>query len=285
MTHDRTFPYPPPVMNEEKNIVPNSSGRKKKPQKGDDAQLAEHINKILLGRKDPLPIALSDRHPDRPNTSRIDIPAFSPVPLLTESRSNRLEKQRRGQTVDSAGPSQTVSKESRVSDTLEHIETYEDLNHQLDRYTKLLENAEKHQYSVRPGTYERVRSEYSEKRSSLKKRREEQSVLLQKELQRFLQEQSRLKKICVEQKDRIEEIAFRVSVGEFPEDQIQPEKKELEQKLLSHKTDLAEIDRILSRAVQTGLLQETGGPDKRDDPNQGETVGGVTAPRFWPWKK
>ena len=241
MTHHGTFPYPPPVMNKEKNTVPNDSESKKKPQKADDAQLAEHINKILLGRKDPLPIALSGQHLDKSSTSRIDIPSYSPVPLPTESCSDRYEKQRIEQTVDSAGPSQTVSKKSRFSDALEHIEAYEDLNHQLDRYTMLLENAGKHQSSVRPGTYERIRREYGEKQSSLKKSREEQSVLLQKEIQRFLQEQSRLEKVCAEQKDRIEEIAFRVSVGEFPEDEIQSEKKELEQQLLNHTTDLEEI--------------------------------------------
>jgi len=272
-------------MNKEKNIAPNDSESKKKPQKAEDAQLAEQINKILLGRKDPLPIVLSGERLDRSSTSRIDIPSYSPLPLPIEASSNRHEKQRTEQTVDPAGPSQTISKKSRFSDTLEHIETYEDLNHRLDRYTMLLENAEKHKSSVRPGTYERIRSEYTEKLSSLKKSREEQSVLLQKEIQRFLQEQSRLEKVCAEQKDRIEEIAFRVSVGEFPEDEIQSEKKALEQQLLNHTTDLEGISRILSRSMRIGLLQKAEGPDIGDDPNRGKTVGGGTSRRFWPWKK
>jgi chromosome segregation ATPase len=187
--------------------------------------------------------------------------------------------------MDSATLSQTVSRESRFSDTLDQLETYEDLSHQLDRYTTLLENAERHRYSVRPGTYEKVRDEYAEKQSSLKKSREEQGVLLQKEIQRFLQEQSHLRAVCDEQEDRMEEIAFRVSVGEFPEHEIQSEKRELEQRLLNHTTDLEKIGRILSRSIQIGLLQETVGPEERDDQDQGETVAGVTALRFWRRRK
>ena len=176
--------------------------------------------------------------------------------------------------MNSPSLSKSVSKESKFADTLKHLEIYENLRHQLDRYTTLLENAEKHQYSVRPRTYEKVWNEYAEKQSSLKKDREEQSALLQKEIQGFLQEQSRLKEVCQEQEDRIEEITFRVTVGEFTEDEIQPERKELEQELLNHTTELDQISQILSRSIQIGLLQETEGPDKRDDLKEGETNGG-----------
>jgi hypothetical protein len=243
-------------MNKEKEIVPNNSQSKNKLQKGHDAQLAEHINKIFLGIKDPLPIVLSGQHPEKLNTSD-DFPSLA----------------------------QSVSKASKFADALMHLEIYGDLSHQLDRYITLLENAEKHQYSIRPRTYEKVRNEYAEKQSSLKKDREEQSVLLQKKIQGFLQEQTRLKEVCEEQEDRIEEITFRVSVGEVPEDEIQSEKKALEQQLFNHRTDLEEISQILSRSIQLGLLQKTEGPDKRDDPNQGETVGGVIARRFWRRKR
>ena len=270
-------------MKKEKKIVRNNSERKREPQ-GHNAQLAEHIKKILLGTKDPLPIVLSGQHPEKFNssdlmpsfrkTSCIDIPAYFPFPLLPESCSNRYQNRWREQTMDFPSLSQSVSKESKFADTLKHLEIYEDLSHQLDRYTTLLENAEKHQYSVRPRTYEKVWNEYAEKQSSLKKDREEQSALLQKGIQGFLQEQSRLKEVCQEQEDRIEEITFRVTVGEFTEDEIQPERKELEQELLNHTTNLDQISQILSRSIQIGLLQETEGPDKRDDLKEGETNGG-----------
>jgi len=243
-------------MNKEKEIVPNNSEHKKKPQKGHDAQLAEHINKIFLGIKDPLPIVLSGQHTDKFNASD-DFPSLA----------------------------QSVSKASKFADALMHLEIYGDLSHQLDRHITLLENAEKHQYSVRPGTYEKVRNEYAKKQSSLQKEREEQGVLLQKKIQGFLQEQTRLKEVCQEEEDRVEEITFRVSVGEFPEDEIQSEKKELEQQLFNHRTDLEEISQILSRSIQIGLLQKNEGPDKRDDIDQGETVGGVIPRRFWRRKK
>jgi len=243
-------------MNKEKEIVRNNSESKQKTQKGRDAQLAEHISKIFLGIKNPLPISLSGQHSDKCNASE-----------------------------DSPGLAQSVSKTSKFADDLENLVIYEDLSHRLDRYITLLENAEKHQYSVRPRTYEKVRNEYSEKLSSLKKDREEQSVLLQKKIQGLLQEQNRLKEVCEEKEDRIEEITLRVSVGEFPEEEIRPEKKELEQQLLNHRTDLEEIGEILSRSIQIGLLQNDEGPDKHDNLNQGETVPGVFARRFWRRKK
>ena len=59
-------------------------------------------------------------------------------------------------------------------------------------------------------------------------------------------------------------------MGEFTEDEIQSEKKELEQQLLNHTTDLEQISQILSRSIQMGLLQETEGPDKRDDQKEKE---------------
>jgi hypothetical protein len=214
-------------MNKEKEIVPNSSESKKKPQKGHDAQLAEHINKIFLGIKDPLPIVLSGQRPDKFNASD-----------------------------DSPGLAQSDSKASKFSDTLMHLEIYGDLSHQLDRYFTLLENAEKHQSSVGPRTYEKVRTEYAKKHSSLQKDREERGVLLQKKIQEFLQEQTRLREVCKEEEDRVEEITFRMSVGEFPEDEIQSEKKELEQQLFNHRTDLEEISQILSRSIQIGVASE-----------------------------
>jgi hypothetical protein len=76
-----------------------------------------------------------------------------------------------------------------------------------------------------------------------------------------------------------------MSVGEFPEDEIQSEKKELEQQLFNHRTDLEEISQILSRSIQMGLLQKKKGPDQRGDIDRRETVGGVIAWRFWRRKK
>jgi hypothetical protein len=244
-------------MNKEKEIVPNHPEIKKKPQKGHDAQLAEHIHKIFLGIKDPLPTVLSGQHPPDKSNASDDFPRFA----------------------------QSVSKASKFSEALMHLETYGDMSRQLDRYITLLENAERHQRSVRPRTYEKVRNEYAKKKSSLQKARDEQCVLLQKKIQGFLQEQTRLEEVCKEKEDRIEEITFRVSVGELAEDEIQSEKKEVEQQLFNHRTDLEAISQILSRSMQIGLLEKDEAPDKRDDTDQGENVGGLIARRFWRRKK
>jgi len=273
-------------MKEEKKIVRNGSERKKEPQKGHSAQLEERIKKILLGIKAPLPLvpSVSGQHPDGFNssyifpsfrkTSCIDIPADSSVPLRPESCSNPYQNQWRDQAMESPSLSQSVSRKTKFADTLKQLEIYEDVREQLDRYTTLLENADKHQYSVRPRTYEKVRNEYAGKQSSLKKDQEEQSSLLQKEIQGFLQEQSRLEEVCEIQEDRIEEITFRVTVGEFTEEEIQAERNELERQLLNHTTNLEQISQILSRSIQIGLFQETEGPEKRDDLKEGEINNG-----------
>jgi len=173
--------------------------------------------------------------------------------------------------MQSPGLSQSVSENTKLVDAFKHLEIHEDLSEQLDRYSTLLENAEKHQYSVRPSTYERVRNEYAGKQSSLKKAREEQSALLQKEMQGFLHEQIRLEEVCETQEDRIAEITFRVTAGEFTEEEIQSERNELEQELLNHRTNLEQISQILSRSIRIGLFPETEGPVKRDDLKEGET--------------
>jgi hypothetical protein len=254
-------------MNKEEKMVRNDSETKRVPRKGHNDQLAENIRKILLEKKDPLPPILSGRHPDEFNssestpsfrkTSFADIPTDSPAPVLPESCSNHYQNQHRKQATGSLRSPQSVSKEQKSLDVLKHLEIYEDLSYQLDRYTTLLEDAEKQQYSVGSSTYEKVRNEYSEKQSSLNKEREEQKALLQREIEELLKKQTQLRQVCEEQEDRIEEIAFRVTVGEFGEDEIVSESSRLQQELLKNSTDLEEISRILSRSIQIGLLQET----------------------------
>jgi hypothetical protein len=260
-------------MNSDKNIVPKDSERKRQPKRGRDARLEERIRGILSGIKAPLPAVLSPggQHPDEFNasdpspsfrkTSQIESPAHSPPPSLPESRPSLCQTQRKDREVQSPVPSRSVSRDTKLADTLKAFEIHEGLTQQLDRYGTLLQKAKKHQYSVRPSTYERVRKEYTERQSSLRKAREEQGALLQKELQGFLQEKIRLEELCERLEDRMEEITFRVTAGEFTEEAVHSERAKLKQDLLNHRTNLEQISEILSRSIQIGLLQETEGPE------------------------
>jgi hypothetical protein len=209
-------------MNEEMEIVENVPETNGDPEEGHNDQLVENIRKILLEKIDPLPFTLSGQHPDKFNSSDpttsfrkasfADIPTYSPAASIAESCSNCHQNQHGMQATDSLSSPQSVSKE-QFSDALKHLEIYEDLTNQLHRYTSLLENAEKQQYSVGSSTYEKVRNEYAEKQSSLLKQREEQKALLQREIKKLLQGQSQLGEVCEEKEDQIEEIAFRLTVS------------------------------------------------------------------------
>lgn len=133
---------------------------------------------------------------------------------------------------------------------LEAIDGCREIRQHCDHYRRLLENAEKHRASVRLAIYERVVGEYKSKLSDLQARLEKDQETLLEQVQRYAQEQERLKQAGQEAEDRLEEIEFRVKVGEFSEEEVAEELKRLRATVLEHKKSATRLEEILDRCRQ-----------------------------------
>ena len=167
--------------------------------------------------------------------------------------------------MDSSNQDRSVSGNADTPDILKRLETYGALVSECDRYALLGRNAERNRHTVRPHIYERVKDEYEERRQTLDQEREEQTRFLQTELETILERRSVLNERCRKQSDRLEELDFRVRVGEFPDEEVEESREELKGELLEITKTLAETQEVVSRFEQLGLLAQASAPAEGTD--------------------
>jgi hypothetical protein len=171
--------------------------------------------------------------------------------------------------------SQTHSEAGEIADVMHRLETYEDLNGQYRHYLSLLENAINHRQSVRPCIFEKVRGEYEEAKAKLEQERESLEKHLQANLDIFLQERDRINSTSQEERDRLEEIDFRIRVGEFTEEEMAEKRDTLKQNLMQYFEDLERMEEILQAYDRAGLGSSSSperdpGPPEDDPEGSGE---------------
>ncbi len=158
--------------------------------------------------------------------------------------------------MDSSNQDQTLTQNSETADILKRLEAYGALVSECDRYALLGRNAERNRHTVRPHIYARVRDEYEERRQTLDQEHEEQKGFLQTELETILERRRALNERCREESDRLEELDFRVRVGEFPDEEVEESRNDLKGELLEITKTLAETQEVVSRFEQVGLLAQ-----------------------------
>ncbi len=136
---------------------------------------------------------------------------------------------------------------------LEAIDACREIREHCDHYRRLLENAQKHRASVRPAVYERVAGEYASKLSELEARLDRDQQVLVEQVERYTRQHERLRQAGHEAADRLEEIEFRVKVGEFSEEEVGEELKRLRAAVLEHEKTTARVEEILDRCRELGL--------------------------------
>ncbi|MEW6441744.1 MAG: FHA domain-containing protein [bacterium] len=146
---------------------------------------------------------------------------------------------------------------------LEDLEAFRELRQRLDRYTRLLENTERHRDTVRPGIYQKVRSEYAARQQELQGQEDRDGSDLGERAQRFLRQHGDLRAAARENRDSIDEIEFRVRVGEFSEEEVADELQSLEQTLQETTTSIRSLGEVLGVCTQLDLLPERT-PDSRE---------------------
>ncbi len=166
--------------------------------------------------------------------------------------------------------SHSGSEAEETADVLQRLEAYEGLKEQYGHYASLLEKAVTHRQSVSEHIFAKVKEEYEEKKTSLEKDRNELEALLRDNLETFLQEREKLGCASREQEDRLEEIDFRVLVGEYKEEGMAEERDALSRKLQQHTEELERTEEILKAYVRAGLSSS---PAPSSDPPEGDPEG------------
>jgi hypothetical protein len=168
---------------------------------------------------------------------------------------------------------QTGTLNSETSDTLKRLETYGALVTECNRYALLGRNAERNRHTVRPHIYARVKKEYEEKKETLDQEQEEQKQCLRAELETILENRRALNERCRQESDRLEELDFRVRVGEFSEEEAQDTRKKLKEELLEITMALADAQEVVSKFEQVGLLPQAPRPAAETDRREREEPG------------
>jgi hypothetical protein len=167
--------------------------------------------------------------------------------------------------MDSSNQDRSVTGNADTSDILKRLEAYGTLVSECDRYALLGRNAERNRHTVRPHIYARVKDEYEERRQTLDQEHEEQKGFLQTELETILERRRVLNERCRKESDRLEELDFRVRVGEFPDEEVEESRKELKGELLEITKTLAETQEVVSRFELVGLLTQASTPAEGTD--------------------
>ncbi len=156
--------------------------------------------------------------------------------------------------MDSSRQDQPAARDPETADLLKRLETYGALVSECNRYALLERNAERNRHTVRPHIYARVKREYEEKRQTLNEEEEEHKEFLRTELDKTLERRRALNERCRSESDRLEELDFRVRVGEFPEEEVKESRTDLKQELLEITMALADTQEVVSKFEQVGLL-------------------------------
>ena len=162
----------------------------------------------------------------------------------------------------SSVPTQAIlSQTSEHSSVLEQLGVYRELSQQCERYSKLLDNAERNRETVRSSIYEKVKEEYYERRGELEQMLQREQANLLGKVSRFLQEREDLRSMSSEAWDRLEEMEFRVRVGEFPEEDLSEEMKTLKRTIQEQERSAGYLEEILGKCRELGLAgQGDSGP-------------------------
>lgn len=156
--------------------------------------------------------------------------------------------------MDSSSQDRSVARNADTADILKRLEAYGALVSECNRYALLGRNAERNRHTVRPHIYARVREEYEERRQTLEREQQEQKEFLRTELERILDKRRALNERCRRESDRLEELDFRVRVGEFPDEEVQETRRGLKDELLEITKALAETQEVVSKFEQVGLI-------------------------------
>jgi hypothetical protein len=163
-----------------------------------------------------------------------------------------------------------MSESAEKTSILKNLDDYANLLSECNRYALLEKNARENRHTVRPHIYARVKNEYADRRGALDQERERQKDALRALLKTILEKRKALNERCRRESDHLEELDFRVRVGEFGEEEVEANRRALKEELLQITKALADVQEIASKFEQIGLPAQGSAPAAKPGPDATE---------------
>jgi hypothetical protein len=140
-----------------------------------------------------------------------------------------------------------------TAESLESLKAFSRLLEESDRFARLIEKAQKYSDMVPPYILEQVKADYRKRREEVEERLKGQKEGFRKAYQEHLSEKEILEDICLKLRDRIKELRFRRVIGEYDEEDVQDEVRDLKRQLSETIERLDQREEILDQYVIIGF--------------------------------
>ncbi len=140
-----------------------------------------------------------------------------------------------------------------TEESLQSLKDFSRLLEESDRFARLIEKSEKYSDMVPPYIMEQVQADYRKQKGEVDEKLEAQKEGFRQAYQEHLSEKEVLENICQKLRDRLKELRFRRIVGEYEEDEVQDEIRDLKGQLSESMERLDQMEEILDQYVIIGF--------------------------------
>ena len=140
-----------------------------------------------------------------------------------------------------------------TEESLQRLKDFSRLLEESDRFARLIEKTQKYGDMVPPYILEQVQADYREQKGEVDAELEAQKDGFRTAYQEHLSEKEVLESICRKLRDRLKELRFRRIVGEYDEDDVLDEVRDLKGQLSESIERLDQREEILDQYVIIGF--------------------------------
>jgi len=140
-----------------------------------------------------------------------------------------------------------------TEESLRNLKDFSCLLEESDRFARLIQKTRKYSDMVPPYILEQVQADYREQKREVDAKLEAQKDGFRQAYQEHLSEKEVLEDICQKLRDRIKELRFRRIVGEYEEDDVQDEVRDLNGQLSESMERIDQMEEILDQYVIIGF--------------------------------
>jgi len=140
-----------------------------------------------------------------------------------------------------------------TEESLESLKAFSRLLEESDRYSRLIEKSKKYSDMVPSNILDQVQADYRKRREEVEEELKGQKEGFRKAYEEHLSEKEVLEDICQKLRDRIKELRFRRVVGEYDEEDVQEEVRDLKRQLLESIERLDQMEEIIDQYIIIGF--------------------------------
>ncbi len=137
--------------------------------------------------------------------------------------------------------------------SLRNLKDFSSLLEESDRFARLIQKTGKYSDMVPPYILEEVQGDYREQKREVDAKLEAQKDGFRQAYREHLSEKEVLEDICQKLRDRIKELRFRRIVGEYEENDVQDEVRDLKGQLAESMERIDQMEEILDQYVIIGF--------------------------------